>query len=40
VTDTENVVTADLLAELLREQHPDQADLPLTFGASRSAVLA
>src|SRR5258708_22942116 len=33
VTDTENEITADLIAELLREQHPDLADLPLTFGA-------
>jgi aminoglycoside phosphotransferase (APT) family kinase protein len=33
VTDAENEVTADLVAELLREQHPDLADLPLTFGA-------
>jgi aminoglycoside phosphotransferase (APT) family kinase protein len=33
VTDTENEITADLLAELLHEQHPDLADLPLTFGA-------
>ncbi|HXZ78135.1 MAG TPA: hypothetical protein VEH31_45675 [Streptosporangiaceae bacterium] len=23
----------DLIAELLREQHPDLADLPLAFGA-------
>ena len=33
VMDTENEITADLIAELLREQHPDLADLPLTFGA-------
>jgi aminoglycoside phosphotransferase (APT) family kinase protein len=33
VTDTEIEITADLIAELLREQHPDLADLPLTFGA-------
>jgi hypothetical protein len=33
VADTENEITADLIAELLREQHPDLADLPLTFGA-------
>ena len=33
VTDTVNEITADLIAELLREQHPDLADLPLTFGA-------
>jgi aminoglycoside phosphotransferase (APT) family kinase protein len=33
VRDTENEITADLIAELLREQHPDLADLPLTFGA-------
>jgi aminoglycoside phosphotransferase (APT) family kinase protein len=26
-------ITADLIAELLREQHPDLAGLPLTFGA-------
>ena len=26
-------ITADLIAELLREQHPDLADLPLTLGA-------
>ena len=31
--DTENEITADLIADLLREQHPDLADLPLTFGA-------
>ena len=33
MTDTETEITADLIAELLREQHPDLADLPLTFGA-------
>ncbi|MGW8971320.1 aminoglycoside phosphotransferase family protein [Streptomyces platensis] len=33
MTDTENEINADLIAELLREQHPDLADLPLTFGA-------
>jgi hypothetical protein len=33
VTDTENEVTAELIMELLREQHPDLAGLPLTFGA-------
>jgi hypothetical protein len=33
VTDTENEFTANLIAEVLREQHPDLADLPLTFGA-------
>jgi hypothetical protein len=33
VTVTENEITADLIAGLLREQHPDLADLPLTFGA-------
>jgi hypothetical protein len=33
VTDTETEITADLIAELLREQHPDLAGLPLTFGA-------
>lgn len=27
-------ITADLVVALLREQHPDLADLPLTFGAS------
>ena len=30
---TDNEITADLIAELLREQHPDLAGLPLTFGA-------
>ncbi|WP_184080499.1 aminoglycoside phosphotransferase family protein [Nocardiopsis mwathae] len=30
---TESEITADLIAELLRDQHPDLADLPLTFGA-------
>ena len=29
----EDEITADLIADLLREQHPDLADLPLTFGA-------
>jgi aminoglycoside phosphotransferase (APT) family kinase protein len=33
VTDTDNEVTADLITELLRQQHPDLAGLPLTFGA-------
>jgi hypothetical protein len=33
VQDTEIDVTAALIAELLREQHPDLADLPLTLGA-------
>ncbi|MGW7514200.1 aminoglycoside phosphotransferase family protein [Streptomyces sp. NPDC054796] len=33
MTDTENDITADLIAELLREQHPDLAGLPLTLGA-------
>jgi aminoglycoside phosphotransferase (APT) family kinase protein len=33
VTGTGNEITADLIAELLRDQHPDLADLPLTFGA-------
>ena len=33
VTGTEHEITADLVAALLREQHPDPADLPLTFGA-------
>jgi len=33
VTDTDIEVTADLIAELLREQHPDLASLPLTLGA-------
>jgi aminoglycoside phosphotransferase (APT) family kinase protein len=33
VAGTENEITADLVAELLREQHPDLAGLPLTFGA-------
>jgi aminoglycoside phosphotransferase (APT) family kinase protein len=33
VTDTEDEITADLIAQLLREQHPDLARLPLTFGA-------
>lgn len=33
VTDAENEITADLIKVLLREQHPDLAGLPLTFGA-------
>ena len=33
VTGTDHEITADLIAELLREQHPDLAGLPLTFGA-------
>jgi aminoglycoside phosphotransferase (APT) family kinase protein len=33
VTGAEIEITADLIAELLREQHPDLADLPLTLGA-------
>jgi hypothetical protein len=33
VTDPAIEITADLIAELLREQHPDLAGLPLTFGA-------
>jgi aminoglycoside phosphotransferase (APT) family kinase protein len=33
VTGTEDEITADLIAALLREQHPDLADLPITFGA-------
>ena len=33
VAHTASEITADLVAELLREQHPDLADLPLTFGA-------
>jgi aminoglycoside phosphotransferase (APT) family kinase protein len=33
VAGTDNEITADLIAELLREQHPDLAGLPLTFGA-------
>jgi aminoglycoside phosphotransferase (APT) family kinase protein len=33
VTDADNEVTADLIAELLRDQHPDLTDLPVTFGA-------
>jgi aminoglycoside phosphotransferase (APT) family kinase protein len=33
VTDADNEITADLIARLLREQHPDLAGLPLTFGA-------
>jgi aminoglycoside phosphotransferase (APT) family kinase protein len=31
--DAENEVTADLIAELLRDQYPDLAELPVTFGA-------
>ncbi len=31
--DIEIEITADLIAELLREQHPDLAGMPLTFGA-------
>jgi aminoglycoside phosphotransferase (APT) family kinase protein len=33
VTGTETEITPDLIAALLREQHPDLADLPLAFGA-------
>ena len=33
MTDTETAITAVLIAELLREQHPDLADLPVRFGA-------
>jgi aminoglycoside phosphotransferase (APT) family kinase protein len=33
VAATEIEITADLIAELLREQHPDLAHLPLRFGA-------
>jgi hypothetical protein len=33
VTATETEITADLIVELLREQHPDLAGLPVTFGA-------
>jgi aminoglycoside phosphotransferase (APT) family kinase protein len=33
VPGAENEITADLVADLLREQHPDLVDLPLTFGA-------
>lgn len=33
MADTDIEVTADLIAELLREQHPDLADLPLKLGA-------
>ena len=33
VPDTDDEVTADLIAELLREQHPDLADLPVAFAA-------
>ena len=31
--DADQEITADLIAELLREQHPDLAGLPVTFGA-------
>jgi len=32
--DSERVeITADLIAVMLREQHPDLADLPLSLGA-------
>ena len=33
MTDAENEITADLIRDLLRDQHPDLAGLPLTFGA-------
>jgi aminoglycoside phosphotransferase (APT) family kinase protein len=33
VTDAEDEITPDLIAQLLRDQHPDLADLPVTFGA-------
>ncbi|MEU4565473.1 aminoglycoside phosphotransferase family protein [Micromonospora sp. NPDC023956] len=33
MTDPKNEITAEVIAELLRAQHPDLADLPLTFGA-------
>lgn len=33
MADPDNEVTADLIAQLLREQHPDLAGLPLRFGA-------
>jgi aminoglycoside phosphotransferase (APT) family kinase protein len=33
VAGAEHEITADLIAELLRDQHPDLAGLPLTFGA-------
>jgi aminoglycoside phosphotransferase (APT) family kinase protein len=33
VTNSEIEITAGLIVELLREQHPDLADLPLGFGA-------
>jgi aminoglycoside phosphotransferase (APT) family kinase protein len=33
VANGEGEITADLVAELLREQHPDLAGLPVTFGA-------
>ncbi|GGF33786.1 hypothetical protein GCM10011321_26150 [Youhaiella tibetensis] len=38
--DSERVeITADLIAALLREQHPDLADLPLSLGAALLAVV-
>jgi len=33
VTDAENEITGDLIRDLLRDQHPDLAGLPLMFGA-------
>src|SRR5947209_16415512 len=33
VTNAEIEITVDLIVELLRDQHPDLADLPLRFGA-------
>ena len=33
MADADIEITADLIAELLREQHPDLAGLPVTFGA-------
>ncbi|MFE3579857.1 aminoglycoside phosphotransferase family protein [Streptomyces vinaceus] len=33
MTDTGHEITADLIGELLRDQHPDLASLPLTLGA-------
>jgi aminoglycoside phosphotransferase (APT) family kinase protein len=33
VTDAANEINAELITELLREQHPDLASLPLTLGA-------
>jgi aminoglycoside phosphotransferase (APT) family kinase protein len=33
VAEAENELTAGLIAELLRDQHPDLAELPLAFGA-------